>query len=280
MQEEVSDDGESPVRTAILRQVGASWPSIQARLSATSDDILLSQRAGSVVVVRTGPQSKNGGAVSSPDLATRRVFLSKLCALVATISEGSGEFIASRFRKDVWPTMASHFDQIMQRQNQNLLEGTNTIRDAKKYLTSSSSQPTSVLDSERQMMTVMANALCRIFTVQEVGIKLTALIPIIGTVLLPLLDEDSSPDLQAATVEAIKAMISIDYDALYRALLHLSGRNFPVCPLLIDGTKEPIAVSAELVSKSDSIQMNSTTLASKASELLDYIDGLPEQVIH
>jgi hypothetical protein len=282
-EEELSEEGESPVRTAILRQVGVSWPSIQARLSATSEDIILSQQAGSAVVVRTGPNPSETKDVS-PDLGTRRVFLSKLFVLIATISEGSGEFIASRFRKDVWPTMAEHFGQILGKQarKQNLLEGKSGGKNG-KYISSSANSSQPFLDSEQNMMVSMMNTLSRIYNTEETGARLSDLIPMIGNVLLPLLD-DSVGDkyLRTATMNALKSMSCVNSDALYRPLLHLSGRGLPLCPLQIIGCNntEGALLSLAIFPKSDDDDAPTSSLASRAGELLDYIEGLPEQVIY
>jgi len=124
-------DDRNVIRNSVLRQIADSWPSIRARLKTLSEEILISKRCNSSVVLflnnNNCRSANNDGRYNTNklgtthDVGTQRIFLTQLFALVATMCECSGDFFAERFRNDVWPVMACHLEDLLkqlQRQQQ------------------------------------------------------------------------------------------------------------------------------------------------------------------
>jgi hypothetical protein len=262
-------DGEETdeIGTSILRQVGSSWPAIKARLVSTSDEILFSQRAKSVVVLR--PQHVQSSSPNQ-ELAVHRMFLAKLTSLIAAMSEGSGEFITDRFKNEVWPVISMQLAFLVDKQDRanRLLESSREKRRGVVLVTKSNAVMATFQDSEKSLILAIMDCLVRIFRVPDCGKALAGLIPSIGAVILPFLDNDEK--VSALTLEALKTIAGIDCDALWRSLLLLSGRGIPSCPLNCS--------KCQLTSfkKLDSLFQ---PLAAKATELVEYIETLSEQAL-
>jgi hypothetical protein len=79
--------------------------------------------------------------------------------------------------------------------------------------------------------------------------------------------ESYDPDFVELTVDVVKVLLRIDCDTIWRSLWDMTGRPIPDCPL--NRNKRSLAVAQNLET--------ATPLAVKASELLDYIESLPEQ---
>jgi hypothetical protein len=71
---------------------------------------------------------------------------------------------------------------------------------------------------------------------------------------------------------ALRNMVLIDRDALWRPLMYLSPRGLPPCPLGVFATTENAKEQA-LGGLPDSV------LTKKANELIDFIEAIPEQNI-
>jgi hypothetical protein len=262
MDEEDTDE----IGTSILRQVGSSWPAIKARLVSTSDEIIFSQRAKSVVVLR--PQHVQSSSPNQ-ELAVHRMFLAKLTSLIAAMSEGSGEFITDRFKNEVWPVMSMQLAFLVDKQDRanRLLESSKEkIRDG--ALTKSSAVVTTLQDSEKSLILAIMDCLVRVFRVPDCGKALAGLVSSIGAVLLPFLDNDEK--VSELTLEALKTIAGVDCDALWRPLLHLSGRGIPSCPLNSSNSQ------LTTFKKPDSLFQ---PWAAKATELVEYIEKLSEQAL-
>ena len=109
---------------------------------------------------------------------------------------------------------------------------------------------------------------------------LAGLIPSAGTMLFPLLSFRGP--IGDGAVAAVKAMLRVDCDALWRGLHALSGRPFPRSPLMLASTMSDAESSSKVfsvvsVSCNHGMKDNECTLSRKAGELLDFIDELPEQ---
>jgi hypothetical protein len=83
-------------------------------------------------------------------------------------------------------------------------------------------------------------------------------------------DDDTHEELEAICMTALRNMVLIDCDALWRPLLDLSARGLPPCPLGVLAATENAKEQA-LGRSPDSV------LAKRANELIDFIEALPEQ---
>ena len=263
----MDEEETAEIGTSILRQVGSSWPAIKARLVSTSDEIIFCQRAKSVVILRTQRVQPNS---PKQELAIHRMFLAKLVSLVAAMSEGSGEFITDRFKNEVWPVISMQLAFLVDKQDRanRLPESSREKRRDVVLVTKSNAVMTTFQDSEKSLILAIMDCLARIFRVPDCGKALAGLVSSIGAVILPFLDNDEK--VSALTLEAMKTIAGVDYDALWRPLLHLSARGIPLCPL--NSSKSQLTT----FKKPGSLFQ---PLAAKAIELVEYIDTLSEQAL-
>jgi hypothetical protein len=91
------------------------------------------------------------------------------------------------------------------------------------------------------------------------------LIPAAGTIVLPFLADQGQ--LRARAMEAMKAMLLIDCDALWRPLLQLSRRQIPTRSLYPQFAG---------IKTNDEVECR-TPLELAAAELVAFIESLPEQ---
>jgi hypothetical protein len=198
------------------------------------------------------------------------MFLAKLTSLIAAMSEGSGEFIAGRFKNEVWPVLSMQLAFLVDKQDRanRLLESSKENRWDVVLVTKSNAAMTTFQDSEKSLILAIMDCLVRVFGVPDCGKALAGLVSSIGAVILPFLDNDEK--VGALTLEALKTIAGVDCDALWRPLLHLSGRGIPSNPL--NSSKSQLMT----FKKPDSLLQ---PLAAKATELIEYIETLSEQAL-
>jgi hypothetical protein len=198
------------------------------------------------------------------------MFLAKLTSLIAAMSEGSGEFIAGRFKNEVWPVLSMQLAFLVDKQDRanRLLESSKENRWDVVLVTKSNAAMTTFQDSEKSLILAIMDCLVRVFRVPDCGKALAGLVSSIGAVILPFLDNDEK--VSALTLEALKTIAGVDCDALWRPLLHLSGRGIPSNPL--NSSKSQLMT----FKKPDSLLQ---PLAAKATELVEYIETLSEQAL-
>jgi hypothetical protein len=198
------------------------------------------------------------------------MFLAKLTSLIAAMSEGSGEFITDRFKNEVWPVISMQLAFLVDKEDRanRLLENSKEKRRGVVLVTKTNAVVTTFQDSEKSLILAIMDCLVRVFRVPDCGKALAGLVSSIGAVILPFLDNDEQ--VSALTLEALKTIAEVDCDALWRPLLHLSGRGIPPCPL--NSSKLQLAT----LKKPDSLFQ---PLAAKATELVEYIETLSEQAL-
>jgi hypothetical protein len=198
------------------------------------------------------------------------MFLAKLTSLIAAMSEGSGEFIAGRFKNEVWPVLSMQLAFLVDKQDRanRLLESSKENGWDVVLVTKSNAAMTTFQDSEKSLILAIMDCLVRVFRVPDCGKALAGLVSSIGAVILPFLDNDEK--VSALTLEALKTIAGVDCDALWRPLLHLSGRGIPSNPL--NSSKSQLMT----FKKPDSLLQ---PLAAKATELVEYIETLSEQAL-
>jgi hypothetical protein len=128
--------------------------------------------------------------------------------------------------------------------------------------------------TESEILVLMSamRCICQVYSHLPVGKCLPGLIPSIANVLFPFLN-DKNESVIAECLRALKSMLQIDCDSMWRPLYEMSGRSLPECPLELDGITPRPTVTFSLAT--------SATLAQKeaAMELLAFIDLLPEQTL-
>jgi hypothetical protein len=258
-----ADDEQNTIKNSILRQAASSWPSIKARLHNVMDEVIGSKIMSISLILRaTDPTA------SSQDVATKRFFLAKIFTLIATMCECGGEFMANRFKNDVWPVTARFLGRILERaigkESKKILPV--RIQREDENLRKSVSN---LSDSERHLMLAAFDCLGRVFFILDLPESLMAAA---ASTLLPFLDSSYyGKGIGETSMETLKKLAEKNYDVLCRPLLQLSGRGIPACPLI---PKKDNQISATI-----SAQSEPSELGVKANELLSYIESLPEQII-
>jgi hypothetical protein len=252
--------------TAILRQVHSTWTSIAARLEAIAGSVTNSHEGvSSLLVSKPIPSSRR----QLENMGEQRLFLSKLLALIANMTECAGDFMAERLRESVWPCLSRVISMFLRRKNAATgSHVTNASRVPKE-------QP--YAESERRLLVSVIIFLKRVYAHRAVGLAMVSLIPTTGAMILPFLG-DHDKDVSEACDAALKCMMWIDCDALWRPLLELSGRQLPGCPLLASKFNRNDHATQNAVATANP-QPNSR-LAHASATLLDFIDALPEQPLH
>lgn len=262
------------VQNSILRQTASSWPSIKARLHNVMDEIIGSKLVSLTLIVR----SKNEPTLATQDIATQRFFLAKIFTLIGTMCECSGEFMADRFKHDVWPAIGRYLGHVLgneKRQEEGKRRKSRLLVQSIEETTTL--QPKVVChlsDSERHLLLSIFECLGRVFDI--LALPESVLVPA-GAILLPFLDcSYYHLDLASSAMNVLKKLANFNCDVLCRPLLELSGRGIPICPLFSKEDKSHLPSSVSII---NSGPKNDSILATKASELLDYINSLPEQCI-
>jgi len=256
-----SQDPEDKTGTAILCQVSDAWPPIQARLTALSTEIQ-STRVRSIVVV-CQPRMRPPATI---DVSTQRVFVSKLLELVAIMVKCAGGFIASRFKNDIFPLMSQMLGSFAE--DLAASEGKNCFSLYNDAGFSKSAHPRQT--SETSLIVSIVQCLASVFREPSCAEALAGLIPVAGALVLPFLGEKG--ELGIASVNALQSMLQVDADALLRPLVQLSAQSFPPPkPWLTSSNSEQERSGSEKDLFAPSL------LQRRAKELVDFINGLPEQ---
>lgn len=243
----------------MFRHISSSWPSILSRLRALSSQ-LCTAASGQVVSLRSLDVVASS---KTQDVSTETIYLAKLFELIASMCEVSDDFMVDRLKQQVWPVTASLLDMYVQEEKRNTRKqlGTDSLvlKDAK-----TSKWP--VTERERLLFS-MLEFLTRIYSQRQCGRGLSDLIPSAGTIVLPFLAKEG--ELQARTMQTLKAMLLIDCDALWRPLLNLGHQQIPPC--LFGARESPVAIITK--GRCDSM----TPLESAAKDLMEFVESLPEQ---
>jgi hypothetical protein len=261
--------------TAILRQVSVSWPAISARLKAASSNVRVS-RGTSLLVLQ--PSSQRYAPSLPTNIGEQRVFLSKLFELVAAMTVCADDFMASRFRQDVWPCIVQVLGSFVT-SRQGFLSTEPQSFPSPVAISRPVNQKGVVhaqklSASELGLALGIIQCLARVFGHRPSGVVLAGLIPSAGSLLFPFLessdDDDTHKTLEAICMTALRNMVLIDCDALWRPLMDLSARGLPPCPL-------GVLAATENAKEQAVGWLPDSVLVKKANELIDFIEALPEQ---
>jgi len=237
----------------------------------------VTSRSTSVTIIR---QSQTTAPMNSPmaDPSTRRVFLSKAFELVTIMAECSGDFIASRFKNDVFPLVAkllgNFAEDAMALDSRddfplycNHLDGSDRHSGNSAQNTSINSCAFPRQASETELITSVLFCFAGVFQETACGRSIADLIPTLGTLVLPFLGDQDTGTWKAC-MAALRQMIQIDSDALWRPLVHLSGRPFP--------PRKPWEPSTESTTLEE-VADDTSPISIRAMELVEFIDNQPEQ---
>ena len=235
----------------LLPSIADFWPSIIARLRSASASLASVNR-----ISRSDLSIRHKMATDQeegPSKASLEVLITKLILIISEFCCSSDGFFADRYENDTYPIIA----KLMQ----DLLPKSEGVLDRKHSL----------------LLPILRCFECSFDSGCRYG--LAGLIPSAGTMIFPLLSFNGP--IGDAAMDAVKAMLTVDCDALWRGLHALSGRSFPCNPLNSAATRriEPSSksVTAVTVARSHRTQGCDDISSLKAGELLDFIDGLPEE---
>lgn len=241
-----------------------------ARLRAMVTEIQ-ALRGTSVIIFQQ--QDMADSSLPTMDVATQRVFLSKLLDLVSVMAQCSGDFMASRFKNDVFPAISPLLGSFVGDQTKSEARDNMSMHYTGYYVRHErSTAVTSRQQSEVSLIVSMLRCLYEVFQPYACNRSLAGLIPAVGTLVLPFLDEES--EIGEACEDVVKAMARIDCDALWRPLVQLSGRSFPPPRHWKKSANCDILTNSQSQS---SLDRDSILLVSRAQRLVDFIDSLPEQ---
>lgn len=250
---------ESETRNVVLEQVSETWPAFFARFRTLSSS--LSEGSSDIVV-----RGSVGGVFNRSESvsAVNTVLLARMFNVLAAMSEACGEFISSRFQSDIWPATARLLGAIIAN-HEHLASQDSAGASKERFLNKSviSSHHIYTASGERLLLAILS-CFARLFEHRECGESLCNLILPIGSTILPFLQDDSN--IGEMTVTVLKAMIRVDCDALWRPLWKLSGRQLPRRP---SRRKNSNAILT--------FEEPQSSFAKRASQLLDYLESVPEQ---
>jgi hypothetical protein len=255
-----AEDSNGPT-TAILRQVHSTWTSIAARIEATTGSVTDSRKgAVSLFVCKAIPAPRRAESIGE-----QRLFLSKLLMLIANMTECAGDFMAERLRESVWPCLSRVVTMFLRRKN------AATSPQLNNAIRVPTAQP--YAESERSLLLSVMVLLQRVYAHRAVGLAMASVIPTTGAMVLPFLG-DQDKDVSEGCEAALKCMLRIDYDSLWRPLLEISGRWLPGCPLLAESNRKERENWSVVATANHEPNFR---LQEAAGRLIDFIESLPEQ---
>jgi hypothetical protein len=220
----------------------------------------------------------------------------------------SGDFMAERFRNDVWPIAARQLGESLQsnedlRSSQRPFGGSQRLKrevehkqlkDIENGLSLSTEVEKPWLrwsESEKALIITILQCLSYAIGNEECGKSLYTILAPVGAVLLPFLGVDD-PEVADLAMNCLGKILSIDCDIMLRSLLEVSGRGLPLPPLRLrknNQSSRKIAVqnfsqdtnsTADVVSiQSHADQLRTVGISKRCLELLDFIESLPEQTL-
>lgn len=247
-----------------------SWPAIEARLVSVTNEIHFS-RANAIVVAK---QVGIPAARQEMDVSTKRVFLSSLFDLVATMAQCSQDFIASRFKNDVFPLLSKLLGDFAGDLSPSETSHDDSCRPIRDVGVQPQSHPRQA--SEAALIVSILNCLAGVFRQPKCGRALADLIPTASTLILPFLGDRAETG--NACMSAIKEMVQIDCDATWRPLVLLSGKQFP--PPKPWGSAGEVKRPIALVAAAENEAPPPSLLAQRASDLVAFVETLPEQPLY
>ncbi len=209
------------------------WFPLQSRFQATAQSLLRIDNNDDTALIHSG------------------YLLSSLLNIISILSELCDGFISDRFQNTIFPHMSKLLDFLLG-----------------KILDTNSGNTIARNSLLRKEDDITLNALldctCRVFLAN--GSHLSTMVPIVGSIILPFVGLNGASGLSA--MEAMKALVRVDSDCLWRALLQASGTPIPARPLL------PLSLQSQTMHSNPK-----SFLSTRCLEIINFVYELPEQDI-
>lgn len=207
---------------------------------------------------------------SQEELATNHYVLAELLELIAVICECCGNFMTSRFTKDVWPTIARYLGSIIQKESHQRVISPE-VACVHFDTTSRETDGCNISEAERRLILSTLDCLGRVFDVLDLS---ETVLSAAALTLLPYLDtRHFGPNIGEKAMLTMMRLADANYDVLLRPLLQLLEAHLPPFPM--NFTHVPHFAPVGVRPNSDQAE-----LIQKAVELLFYIKCSPEQAIY
>ena len=225
----------------LLPSINEIWPPIHARLAAASEAIVEERKNDYKSLnidfnARQALSNKTDTLHYKIRYSTAAVhnLLAKLLDLTSSLCEISKEFMCSRFENDVWP----HLVRILQQHTYTL----------------SSKSYHRLYNQQRNVDEIVSIFRCieRVFSVPECGTRLSHLVTVVGTIVLPFIGS-SNRSVSDSASGVIQAILRINSECLW----------FELTRFVYESVSNDVDQSFKL----------------QCQALLDYADTLDEQEI-
>eukprot|EP00978_Attheya_sp_CCMP212_P010097 scaffold24247_cov54-Attheya_sp.AAC.7 len=253
----------------LLISISDSWPSIMARFRSTASSSMESHHPLSLRL-DTDPAK-----IESLDWdrvrVSQEIFLAKIASLIALVCELSGDFMVSRMVNEAWPLLSElinhhsrHWTNEQSAKNKSNASTELRPRLGHKHIVDKNGPQS----RNNAVLEPLVRCIARIFAAEKCGNGLSNLAPLAGNLILPLLSDEGT--IGAAAMDALRSLLVIDSDCMWRALLTVSGQPLPRRLL------RPVKCASRST-WNISIQ---PLLASRSKELIEFVDSLPEQAVY
>ena len=173
------------------------------------------------------------------------MLLSSLLEIISTLSELCDGFMCQRFQSSIFPHMSKIYQIFV-----------GHIDNTKVSLSLYSKE-------DRKLLAPMLKCTQRVFSAE--GSDLCQMVPIVGSIILPFISVEG--DIGESAMLAMKALLAIDSDCMWRALLNGSGSEFPQRSLLPLETPPKSKVGIK------------SNFSKSCLKLIEFVDTLPEHSI-
>jgi len=246
----------------LLSSIGEFWPSIMDRFRSAANSFLGAQRFSQAWSPMQKLVYSNNDSNSGDE-----IYLARLLSLMSSLCTFSGDFLVGRIENDVWPVVARLFKRTMEFYSGETTKKVprekpgNVLMHCTPFITNTR------MEDKKIALHSILDFLHNIFSNKNCGASLSHLIPVAGSMLLPLIANGDS--IGASAFLALKSMLTVDSDWILRALFVLIGTEISNKPLIVPSLDMTLVETSEF----------DDSLSKKAKEILKYIEDLPEQVI-
>mmetsp|Transcript_56910 Transcript_56910/g.138582 ORF Transcript_56910/g.138582 Transcript_56910/m.138582 type:complete len:226 (-) Transcript_56910:2278-2955(-) len=222
------------------------------------------------------------------------------------MAQCSGDFMAERFRNDVWPMAADQLGTALQSNEE--LRSNHRSGSVRRLKDQEDQKPINSIEnglsisaygdkpgsrwseSERALIFAILECLNTAIGNEEFGKALYTVLSPIGSVLLPFLGIDDA-EVSDLVMEVTKKIVSIDCDVMLRSLLELSGQGFSRPPLSLrrkesrnklvsSQPSDRLSDSKSLIAQDAHRNIDhswESRISKRCNECLVFIEALPEQ---
>lgn len=124
------------------------------------------------------------------------------------------------------------------------------------------------LKEDEELLSPLLDCIQKVFSVE--GSNLLAMVGLVGSIILPFVSVNGK--IGESAMEAMKTLLAVDSDCMWRALMRGSESDIPQRPLLPH-------ITLEVKNRSSAVADSTSTFSECCSQLMNFADGLPEQNI-